>query len=106
MEKEPTIKEVMGAVKNLAVSVQDLTEAVQTGFGKMEERFEKVEKQLVRHENILVTLHTGQENLRELVNERTNALDQRISNTQHRVEDVVDILEKEVPNFNLTRSTL
>lgn len=104
MEKEPTIKEVMGVVQNLAVSVQDLTEAVQGGFQKMEERFEKVEKQLDRHENILTTLHEGQEGLRELLNERTNALDKRVSDTQkNRVEDVVDMLEKEVPSFHLAQ---
>ncbi|MEK7086444.1 MAG: hypothetical protein AAB951_01505 [Patescibacteria group bacterium] len=81
----------------------DVLEAVQTGFTKMEKRFEKVEKQLDRHEGILITLHEGQEGLRELLNECTSALDKRVSATQNRVEDVVDILEKEVPGFHLTQ---
>ncbi|MEK7157217.1 MAG: hypothetical protein AAB709_01545, partial [Patescibacteria group bacterium] len=61
----------------------DVLEAVQTGFTKMEKRFEKVEKQLDRHEGILITLHEGQEGLRELLNERTSALDKRVSATQN-----------------------
>ncbi|MCR4333864.1 MAG: hypothetical protein NUV60_02525 [Patescibacteria group bacterium] len=90
---EPTISDVMGAVQTLAgrfdglektnktlvgkfdvleVSVQDLTEAVQIGFE--------------RHEKILKTLVEGQDELRESV----HLLDQRVSKTQNRIEDVVD----------------
>lgn len=69
---EPTISDVMGAV-------HDLTEAVQTGFAK-------VETVLDRHEDILKTLVDGQDQLRGSV----NILDQRMSKTQNRIEDVVD----------------
>lgn len=77
---EPTIKDVMGAV-------QDLTEAVQIGFEKVEDRF-------AQHKGILTTLHEDQEQLRELLNERTSALDKRISDTQNRVENIADMLEE------------
>lgn len=103
---EPTITDVMGVVRDLAVSVQDLTEAVQSGFGKMENRSEKVENKLVRHENILTTLVEGQQNLREILNERTDGLDKRMSKVQNRVEDVVDVLEKaakKMPSFDVTQ---
>ena len=79
-EYEPTIKDVMA-------SIQDLTEAVQTGF-------ERVEKGHDRHEGILTTLVEGQQNLRELLNERTSAINTRLDKTQSRVEDIVDVLEK------------
>ena len=62
---KPTLFGVMDAV-------QDLTEAVQVGFE--------------RHEKILKTLVEGQEQLRQGV----NILDQRVSKTQNRIEDVVD----------------
>ncbi len=86
VSKEPTITDVMGAV-------QDLTEAVQTGFSKVEERFggvedrlDGVETALGRHEKILKTLVEGQDHLREDI----HILDQRMSKTQNRIEDVVD----------------
>lgn len=62
----------MGAVQDLAGTVQDLTEAVQVGFE--------------RHEGILKVLVEGQDDLRESV----HLLDQRVSKTQNRIEDVVD----------------
>ncbi|MFA6414607.1 MAG: hypothetical protein WC217_00860 [Candidatus Paceibacterota bacterium] len=64
-KKAPTTTDMMSAV-------QDLTEAVQVGFE--------------RHEKILKTLVEGQEQLRESV----NILDQRVSKTQNRIEDVLD----------------
>ncbi|MCR4276347.1 MAG: hypothetical protein NUV90_03110 [Candidatus Parcubacteria bacterium] len=79
--KEPTISEVMGAV-------QDLTGAVQTGFAKVEKRFNKIEDTVERHESLLISLVDGQNQLRE----RVSILDQRVSKTQNRVEDIADSL--------------
>ena len=78
---EPTIAEVVGAV-------QDLTEAVQTGFAKVEKRFNTLEDAVERHGSLLVSLVDGQNNLRE----RVSILDQRMSKTQNRVEDIADSL--------------
>ena len=72
---EPTIKDVMG-------SVQDLTEAVQAGF-------ERLETGSDRHEQILKTLHEGQENFRGQLKDFGTSL----TNTQNRVEDVADMVE-------------
>ncbi len=76
---EPTISDAVNAVQklsgkfdNLSGAVQDLTEAVQVGFE--------------RHEKVLKALVEGQEQLRESV----GILDQRVSKTQSRIEDVVD----------------
>lgn len=116
-ELEPTISDVLGAVQKLAdrfdtletssqkltgrfdvleVSVQDLTEAVQTGFAKVEERLDRIEGVagqhdglLVRHEKLLTALVAGQENLTE----RVNGIDQKLTATQGRVEDVAEMLE-------------
>lgn len=96
---EPTITDVMGVVNGLAVSVQDLTEAVQTGFQKMEERFEK-------NDSAHVSLFEGQRQTIELLNERTTVIDKRVSKVQNRVEDVVNVLEKaakKVPSFDVTQ---
>lgn len=83
---EATISDVMGAV-------HELTEAVQVGFAKVEDRFggvggrlDGVETVLGRHEKILKTLVEGQDHLREDI----HILDQRVSKTQNRIEDVVD----------------
>ncbi len=60
------------STKEVMAAIQDLTEAVQTGFE--------------RHEKILSTLVEGQENLLE----RVNVLDERMSKTQNRTEDFFD----------------
>ncbi len=78
---EPTVAEVMGAV-------QDLTEAVQTGFAKVEKRFNMLEDVVERQGSLLGSLVDGQNNLRE----RVSILDQRMSKTQNRVEDIADSL--------------
>lgn len=67
-ETEPMISDVMGVV-------QDLAEAMQMGFE--------------RHEKILNTLVVGQENLTE----RVNGIDQRLTATHGRVEDIAEMLE-------------
>ncbi len=72
---EPTITDVMA-------SLQDLTEAVQSGFAKHEARFD-------RHEKILAALHEGQNNLTE----RVGDMDRRLIATQSRVEDIADMFE-------------
>ncbi len=56
--KEATLTNVMGAV-------QDLIEAVQTGFAKVEERFDKIDGTIERHESLLSSLVEGQDQLRE-----------------------------------------
>jgi len=43
---EPTITNVMGVVQGLAVSVQDLTEAVQEGFAKNETQHNEIKEDL------------------------------------------------------------
>lgn len=63
-------------------TLTDVLKAVQVGF-------ERVENQFVRHGKILTTLHEGQENLKEQLNENTR----RLGNTQTRVEDIADMLE-------------
>ena len=78
---EPTVAEVMSAV-------QDLTEAVQTGFAKVEKRFNMLEDVVERQGSLLGSLVDGQNNLRE----RVSILDQRMSKTQNRVEDIADSL--------------
>ena len=74
-------------------TISDVLKAVQAGFEKVEEKFEGVESKLDgvetvlgRHEKILKTLVEGQGHLREDV----HILDQRVSKTQNRIEDVVD----------------
>ncbi|MFZ2983839.1 MAG: hypothetical protein WA053_02015 [Minisyncoccia bacterium] len=75
-ELEPTISDVMGKrFDSLEGAIQDLSEAMQMGFE--------------RHEKILDTLVAGQENLTE----RVNGIDQRLTTTQSRVEDVAEMLE-------------
>lgn len=80
-DTEPTITDVMGVVQNLSVSVQDLTEAVQAGF-------EKVENKLARHEGILTALHEGQGNLTEKVED----VRRRVVNLEHGIEDMRESL--------------
>ena len=63
-------------------AVQDLTEAVQTGFAHHEDI-------LNRHDKALNALHEGQENIKEQLND----VDRRLINTQNRVEDIADTLE-------------
>lgn len=88
----------------------DLMEAMQTGFARVDERFERVGEQfsriderfssiderfsgidatLGRHEKLLVSLVDGQ----NLLNARVSDMDRRLIKTQHRVEDVADLLE-------------
>lgn len=55
----------------------------------MQSGFARVETVLDRHENIIQTLVAGQENLIE----RVNGIDQRLTTTQSRVEDVAEMLE-------------
>jgi len=74
MKNEPTIIDVMGVVKDLAVSVKDLTEAVQGGFAKIE--------------SSIFTLQTGQQNLSEQVGD----IQRRVINLEHGVEDMKESL--------------
>lgn len=114
-KKEPTITDVMGVVNTLAgsvdtlaVSVQDLTEAVQAGFAKVEkrlggaeEKLDSVEATLGRHGKLLNNLVEGQDHLRQDI----ATLDQRVSKTQSRIEDVVDEMQPAIVNHErrLTR---
>ncbi len=68
MKKEQKLDE-------LEPTLSDVLEAVQTGFE--------------RHEKILKTLVEGQDQLRGSV----NILDQRVTKTQNRVEDIADLLD-------------
>lgn len=77
-------------------TISDVLEAVQTGFAKVEERLGRIEGiadqhegTLTRHDKLLTTLVAGQENLTE----RVNGIDQRLTATQNRVEDVAEMLE-------------
>lgn len=84
-------------------TLADVLEAVQTGFAKVEERFDGVDERfegiegrlsgvetvLDRHNKLLKTLVEGQANLQEQLNDNTN----RLIKTQNRVEDIADILE-------------
>lgn len=86
------MKEVKKSVE-FEPTLSDVLEAVQTGFAKVEARLDHHEdllsqhgKQLLQQSSVLKTLVAGQDNLLE----RVNVLDQRVSKTQHRVEDVVD----------------
>lgn len=85
MTKEPTVSDVMGAV-------QDLTEAMQAGFTKVEERindeFGQVGGRFERIERSIRTFHAGQENLAETINDTHR----RVVNLEHRVEDVRETL--------------
>jgi len=65
----------------------DVLQAVQGGFQKMEERFEKND---VAH----VSLFEMQRQTIELLNERTGEIKKDVSKVQNRVEDIVDVLEK------------
>lgn len=91
-------------------TLSDVLEAVQTGFEKVEKRlsshdeqfisiaerfvsidghFNRIEKRLDTHDKLLKSLHEGQENMKEQMQD-TN---RRLINTQNRVEDIADILE-------------
>jgi uncharacterized coiled-coil protein SlyX len=93
--------------KEFEPTVSDVLEAVQTGFARLEAGFDRhegiltelqtglarhegilteLQTGLARHEKILHTLVAGQDNLME----RVNIIDQRLSKTQNRIEDVVD----------------
>ena len=61
-------------------TIADVLEAVQTGFA--------------RNDEVHATFFQSQKQLRELVDERTGTLNQRVSNLQNRAEDVVDMLDK------------
>lgn len=87
-------------------TLSDVLEAVQTGFAKVDERFAKVDERFDRHEHILTTLVEGQQNLREILSERTTAIDSRLSKVQNRIEDIVDVLEKaskSVPSIDVAQ---
>lgn len=60
-------------------TISDVLDAVQTGFA--------------RNDAVHTTLFQSQKQLRELLDERTGTLNQRVSNLQNRVEDVVDMLD-------------
>ena len=69
-------------------TISDVLEAVQTGFAKVDERFDKIEGTIERHESLLSSLVNGQDQLRDSI----NILDHRVSKTQNRVEDIADSL--------------
>lgn len=71
---------------NYEATIAGVLDAVQTGFAKVEDRFDRLETGFDRHEGILKTLVEGQDHLREDI----HILDQRVSKTQNRIEDVVD----------------
>ncbi len=100
---EPTLKGVANAI-------QDLTEAVQTGFARTEQILDRHEEilnkhgkilsqhgkilgqhgeMLGQHGRILGTLHAGQ----ELLNQRVGDVERRLGKTQNRIEDIADMLE-------------
>ena len=85
MNKESTISDVM-------VAVRDLTDAMQTGFAKAEERmddeFAQVSGRFEKVERGIRSLQTGQDNLTE----RVGDVHRRVVNLEHRVEDVRDSL--------------
>ena len=70
----------------------DVLEAVQKGFARLETG--------------QVILVEGQQNLREVLNERTEEIKKDVSKVQNRIEDVVDILEKaskKMPSLDVTQ---
>ena len=70
----------------------DVLEAVQTGFARLE-----------TGQAILVE---GQQNLREVLNERTEEIKKDVSKVQNRIEDIVDVLEKaskKMPSLDVTQ---
>ena len=73
----------MGEVET---TLSEVLEAVQTGFAKVEDRLGTAETVLISHGKLLKTLVEGQDQIREDI----HILDQRVSKTQSRVEDVVD----------------
>lgn len=68
-------------------TLMDVLQAVQGGFAKMEERFEK-------NDAAHVSLFEMQRQTIELLNERTGEIKKDVRKVQNRVEDVVDVLEK------------
>jgi hypothetical protein len=56
-------------------TISDVLDVVQTGFA--------------RHDKMFASLHEGQQNLGEQVND----VERRLTNTQNRVEDIADMLE-------------
>lgn len=104
MEKEPTIKEVMGVVQTLAVSVQDLTEAVQGGFQKMEEKMEKgfndlgyrvtaVEKRVGTIETTLESMQETLESIEHAVDKDAEAVVNHESRISHleKINNIVSV---------------
>jgi len=80
-------------------TLSDVLEAVHGGFQKMEDRFEK-------NDAVHASLSEMQRQTLDLLNERTNSIDKRLSKTQNRIEDVVDVLEKaskKMPGLDLTQ---
>ena len=75
--------------KRYEPTISDVLDAVQTGFSRHEGLLTRHEGLLTRHEKLLTTLHEGQENLKEQVKD----VDRRLINTQHKVEDIADMLE-------------
>ncbi len=82
--------------KKYEPTLTDVLEAVQVGFGKhderfdsMDRRFDTIEQRLDNHDRLLKSLHGGQENLKEQVQD----INHRLIKTQNRVEDIADILE-------------
>ncbi|MEK7086508.1 MAG: hypothetical protein AAB951_01835 [Patescibacteria group bacterium] len=70
----------------LEPTISDVFDAVQAGFVRVETVLDRHEELLAQHGKILKTLVAGQDNLTE----RVNIIDQRLSKTQSRIEDVVD----------------
>jgi len=84
----------------------DVLQAVQGGFQKMENRFDGVDERFEKNDTAHASLFEIQRQTLELLNERTTAIDNRLSKTQRRVEDVVDVLEKaskKMPSFDVTQ---
>ncbi|MFA5942165.1 MAG: hypothetical protein WC798_00620 [Candidatus Paceibacterota bacterium] len=84
----------------------DVLQAVQEGFQKMEGRFDGVDERFARNDVSHASLFEMQKQTLELLNERTSAIDERLSKTQRRVEDIVDVLEKaskKMPSFDVTQ---
>jgi len=67
----------------------DVLQSVQTGFGKMEERFDNVEERLTQHDKMLEVLVEGQ----DILNERVGNVERRLDKTQNRIEDIAEMLE-------------
>ena len=87
-ELEPTLTNVMGVVQNLSETVQDLIDAVQTGFAKNDDHHDEIKGRLDRVEGRLEKVEGGLSD----VGYRVTALEKRTGSLEVSVEDMKETL--------------